>query len=171
MRNVAMNCQSRKARLLPAALVVAVWVACAGTGQAALTVNVTGVVVEGQCEINGGEAINVDFGSNLQARQIDGTSFIKNIEYTVVCENLVSNDLEMQFEGTGASFGDTYLATDREGLGIKLYIDGEAMPLNTWVAFTWPTLPVLQAAPVKDETGEVETGTFSASATLKIQYQ
>ena len=37
-----------------------------------LTVNVTGVVVEGVCEINNGETVHVDFGSNLQARQLDG---------------------------------------------------------------------------------------------------
>ena len=38
--------------------------------RSALTVNVTGVVVEGVCEINNGETVHVDFGSNLQANQI-----------------------------------------------------------------------------------------------------
>lgn len=137
----------------------------------ALTVNVTGVVVEGVCEINNGETIQVDFGNNLQSRQIDGQNFMKAIEYSLVCENLTSNDLEMQFEGTATSFSDDYLATDRKGLGIKLYMDGESMPLNTWMPFTWPEVPVLQAAPIKDDATEVETGVFNASATLKIQYQ
>jgi hypothetical protein len=141
------------------------------TSVRAVTLNVTGVVVEGACYVNDGNTINVDFGNNLQARQIDGSEFMQNIEYTVSCEGLDSNDLEIQFEGTGASFDDGYLATDREGLGIKLYIDGEAMPLNTWFSFTLPTFPVLQAAPVKDDSGDIETGTFSASGTLKIQYQ
>ena len=162
-----MNSQLRNASVVSAVFVVALW--CAGS--AALTVNVTGVVVEGACYVNDGNAINVDFGSNLQARLIDGAEFMQNIEYTVSCEGLDSNDLEMQFEGTGASFDDSYLTTDREGLGIKLYIDGEAMPLNTWFTFTLPALPVLQAAPVKDDSGDIETGTFSASGTLKIQYQ
>ncbi|MFP2693927.1 fimbrial protein [Enterobacter ludwigii] len=151
------------------ALVIALsWVPQAWS---ALTVNVTGVVVEGVCEINNGETIHVDFGSNLQARQIDGTNFMKAIEYTLACEDLISNDLEMQFEGTATSFSGDYLATDREGLGIKLYMNGESMPLNTWVPFTWPEVPVLQAAPVKSDSTEPETGVFSASATLKIQYQ
>ncbi|MGS3629892.1 hypothetical protein ACLFKX_12410 [Enterobacter hormaechei] len=65
----------------------------------------------------------------------------------------------------------THPATDREGLGIKLYMNGESMPLNTWMPFTWPEVPVLQAAPIKDDASTVETGVFSASATLKIQYQ
>lgn len=137
----------------------------------ALTVNVTGVVVEGVCEINNGETVHVDFGSNLQARQIDGENFMKTIDYSLVCEDLTSNDLEMQFEGTATSFNDDYLATDRGGMGIKLYMNGESMPLNTWMPFTWPEVPVLQAAPIKDDATEVETGVFSASATLKIQYQ
>jgi type 1 fimbria pilin len=137
----------------------------------ALTVNVTGVVVEGVCEINNGETIHVDFGSNLQSRLIDGENFMKTIDYSLVCEDLISNDLEMEFEGTATSFSDDYLVTDREGLGIKLYMNGESMPLNTWMPFTWPEVPVLQAAPIKDDAAEVETGVFSASATLKIQYQ
>ncbi|UWX94195.1 fimbrial protein [Enterobacter mori] len=137
----------------------------------ALTVNVTGVVVEGVCEINNGETVHVDFGSNLQARLLDGENFMKAIDYSLVCEELTSNDLEMQFEGTASAFSDDYLATDREGLGIKLYMNGESMPLNTWMPFTWPEVPVLQAAPIKGDATEVETGVFSASATLKIQYQ
>lgn len=137
----------------------------------ALTVNVTGVVVEGVCEINNGETIHVDFGSNLQSRLINGEKFMKTIDYSLVCEDLTSNDLEMEFEGTATSFSDDYLATDREGLGIKLYMNGESMPMNTWMPFTWPEVPVLQAAPIKDDAAEVETGVFSASATLKIQYQ
>ncbi|HED3854283.1 fimbrial protein [Enterobacter soli] len=137
----------------------------------ALTVNVTGVVVEGVCEINNGETIHVDFGSNLQSRLINGENFMKTIDYSLVCEDLTSNDLEMEFEGTATSFSDDYLATDREGLGIKLYMNGESMPMNTWMPFTWPEVPVLQAAPIKDDAAEVETGVFSASATLKIQYQ
>ncbi|AEN63607.1 Fimbrial protein domain-containing protein [Enterobacter soli] len=137
----------------------------------ALTVNVTGVVVEGVCEINNGETIYVDFGSNLQSRLINGENFMKTIDYSLVCEDLTSNDLEMEFEGTATSFSDDYLATDREGLGIKLYMNGESMPMNTWMPFTWPEVPVLQAAPIKDDAAEVETGVFSASATLKIQYQ
>ncbi|MEG9083084.1 fimbrial protein, partial [Escherichia coli] len=59
-----------------------------------LTVNVTGVVVEGVCEINNGETVHVDFGSNLQARQLDGENFMKTIDYSLVCEDLTSNDLE-----------------------------------------------------------------------------
>ncbi|NIF36954.1 fimbrial protein [Enterobacter sp. Tr-810] len=137
----------------------------------ALTVNVTGVVVEGVCEINNGETIYVDFGSNLQSRLINGENFMKTIDYSLVCEDLTSNDLEMEFEGTATSFSDDYLATDREGMGIKLYMNGESMPMNTWMPFTWPEVPVLQAAPIKDDAAEVETGVFSASATLKIQYQ
>lgn len=137
----------------------------------ALTVNVIGVVVEGVCEINNGETVHVDFGSNLQASQLDGEKFMKAIDYSLVCEDLSSNDLEMQFEGTVTPFSDDYLATDSEGLGIKLYMNGESMPLNTWMPFTWPEVPVLQAAPIKDETSTVETGVFTASATLKIQYQ
>jgi type 1 fimbria pilin len=137
----------------------------------ALTVNVTGVVVEGVCEINNGETVHVDFGSNLQARQLDGESFMKTIDYSLACEDLTSNNLEMQFEGTATSFSDDYLATDREGLGIKLYMNGKSMPLNIWMPFTWPEVPVLRAAPIKNNSSEVETGVFSASATLKIQYQ
>lgn len=140
-------------------------------GFAILTVNVTGVIVEGVCEINNGETVHVNFGNNLQASQINGQNFMQTIEYALVCEDLISNDLEMQFEGAATEFSDNYLATDREGLGIKLYMNGQEMPMNTWLPFSWPEIPVLQAAPVKDDNTEIETGVFNASATLKIQYQ
>ncbi|WP_437749983.1 fimbrial protein (plasmid) [Enterobacter mori] len=140
-------------------------------GFAILTVNVTGVIVEGVCEINNGETVHVNFGNNLQASQINGQNFMQTIEYALVCEDLISNDLEMQFEGAATEFSDNYLATDREGLGIKLYMNGQEMPMNTWMPFSWPEIPVLQAAPVKDDNTEIETGVFNASATLKIQYQ
>lgn len=152
-------------------LTVLIALTLASASWSSLTVNVTGVVVEGVCEINNGETIHVDFGNNLQPRLIDGENFMKAIEYSLTCEDLTSNDLEMEFEGIATSFSEDYLATDREGLGIKLYMNGESMPLNTWMPFTWPEVPVLQAAPVKSEATEVETGVFSASATLKIQYQ
>ncbi|EMO9461141.1 fimbrial protein [Raoultella ornithinolytica] len=151
-------------------LTVLIALTLAPASWSSLTVNVTGVVVEGVCEINNGETIHVDFGNNLQPRLIDGENFMKAIEYSLTCEDLTSNDLEMEFEGIATSFSEDYLATDREGLGIKLYMNGESMPLNTWMPFTWPEVPVLQAAPVKSEATEVETGVFSASATLKIQY-
>lgn len=142
-----------------------------GTLHAALTVNITGAVVEGVCEINNGEEIRVDFANNLQRNQIDGLNFIRTLDYALSCEDLTSSDLEMQFEGTAASFNEAYLATDKSDLGIKLYINGDAMPLNTWVPFSWPEIPLLQAAPIKNEAAEPGTGTFSASATIKIQYQ
>lgn len=151
-------------------LTVLIALTLAPASWSSLTVNVTGVVVEGVCEINNGETIHVDFGNNLQPRLIDGENFMKAIEYSLTCEDLTSNDLEMEFEGIATSFSEDYLATDREGLGIKLYMNGESMPINTWMPFTWPEVPVLQAAPVKSEATEVETGVFSASATLKIQY-
>lgn len=138
---------------------------------AALTVNVTGVIVEGICEINNGDTIHVDFGNNIQSKLIDGEHFMQNIDYSLSCEDLISNDLEMQFEGTAVSYNDDYLATDREGLSIKLYMNGKLLPLNTWMPFTWPEVPVLQAVPMKDDATEVENGVFIASATLKIQYQ
>lgn len=138
---------------------------------AALTVNVTGAVVEGVCEINNGEEIRVDFGNNLQRSQIDGLNFMQTLEYSLNCEALTSNDLEMQFAGTAVSFNEAYLATDKTDLGIKLYMNGDAIPLNTWVPFSWPEIPLLQAAPVRNDVSEPETGAFSASATIKIQYQ
>lgn len=153
------------------ALLIALLLVIRPAAWSALTVNVTGTVVEGVCEINNGETVHVNFGNNLQAHQLDGENFMKTINYLLVCEDLTNNDLEMQFEGTAATFSDNYLATDREGLAIKLYMNGKDMPLNVWMPFTWPEVPVLQAAPITDNAFAVETGVFSASATLKIQYQ
>jgi type 1 fimbria pilin len=138
---------------------------------ASLVVNITGMVVEGGCKVNDSQYICVDFGRNLLASQIDGQHFMETLDYSLTCEDLTSNELELQFEGIAADFNDGYLATDKEGLGIKLHMNGEELPLNTWMPFSWPEVPVLQAVPVRNATTELDTGVFSASATIKIQYQ
>lgn len=152
-------------------LVGIIWMGVVPSLNASLVVNITGTVVEGGCKVNDNQDIHVDFGRNLPAGQIDGLHFMKTLDYNLDCEDLTSNELELQFEGIAADFNDGYLATDKKELGIKLYMNSAELPLNTWMPFSWPELPVLQAVPVRSATTELETGIFSASATIKIQYQ
>jgi len=158
-------------KLLNRLISAAVLLLLSSSAWPAMTINVIGIVMEGSCDVNKGETINVDFGNNLQARLLDGNNFLKTIDYSLNCEELSSNALTMQLDGTETSFNENYLATDKKGLGIKLYMNGRSMPVNTWIPFPWPDVPVLQAAPIVNDITEVDTGVFTASATLKIQYE
>ena len=56
-------------------------------------------------------------------------------------------------------------------LGIKLFINGALWPLNNTVNFTYPTLPRMEAVPVKRIGSVLSAGAFSASATVVVALQ
>ena len=56
-------------------------------------------------------------------------------------------------------------------LGVKLFVDGADWPLNTAVKFTYPTLPAVQAVPVKRPGSTLTGGGFTAAATLVVVLQ
>jgi len=161
-----------KATAIPA--ILACFCLLAGTAQAGstsatLTVNVT--VVAEPCVINGDRPIVVDFGDSILTNGVDGSRYIKNVEYSLDCSNASGDDLTMTISGSGAGFDSTVLQANQPALGIKLLSDGNPMPLNHALNFSRNTPPVLQAVPVKDPAGTLTGGPLTASATMKVEYQ
>ena len=140
--------------------------------QAEVGLTIRGVIVAPpSCVINGGSTLNVPFGHDLMTTRIDGVNYKRGVPYTVTCTGHSSDDMTLKLQGTGASFDTTSLSTNNPDLGIRLFINDSVWPLNTLKNFTFPTLPTMQAVPVKNPGSSLTAGAFSASATLVVAQQ
>ncbi|ORM66520.1 hypothetical protein HA45_01130 [Pantoea rodasii] len=123
------------------------------------------------CDLNKGNDITVDFGKGILASTINGKNYERTLSYTLECPATVSKLLKMQFSGTGAAFNSTLLSTNKNNLAIELKYDGAKVPVNDWFNFTYPNQPVLTAVLVRNSTGGISLGSFSATAMLTVEYQ
>ena len=136
---------------------------------AQVTLAIRGVIMAPpSCVINGGSTLNVPFGNALMTTRIDGLNYRRKVPYTVTCTGLPSNGMTLKLQGTGAGFDSAFLSTSNADLGIKLFINGVVWPLNNTVSFTYPTLPSMEAVPVKKSGSVLNAGTFSASASATV---
>ncbi|WP_257644871.1 fimbrial protein [Providencia stuartii] len=140
-----------------------------------LTVKVT--VVEKTCDIYGtdgiGQPITVNMG-DLIIKDIDGISYGKtDIEYFLQCDDALSNPaLKLKFDGprmTGEAAN--VLSTSDPNLGLRLMADNSNLNLATWRNFTYNTKPTLSVIPKGSNTGGINDGQMTASATLSVEYQ
>ncbi|WP_447876619.1 fimbrial protein [Serratia fonticola] len=140
--------------------------------QAIATIKVTvTIVAPPPCVINNNNLIEVNFGNDVMTTRIDGSYKKQPVVYSVACKNAPNNAMKMQIQGTGASFDTEVLQTNKEGFGVALLRNGNRQPINNWVNFTYPNLPILEAVPVKQAGATLSGGAFSAGATMKVEYQ
>ncbi|BEL77371.1 MULTISPECIES: fimbrial protein [Serratia] len=146
--------------------------AAALPAQPAATLNVSVTVLAPlPCVVNGSKPIDVDFGPDVMTTRIDGNNYRTPIDYTLTCNEPANNAMRLQIVGAVAGFDSRLLQTDVDGLGIALLRDGVRLAPNTWQNFTFPTLPKLEAVPMKQAAATLRTGDFSAAATLRVDYQ
>ncbi|ELY3087889.1 fimbrial protein [Klebsiella aerogenes] len=141
----------------------------AGTTSATLTVNVT--VIAEPCTINGGSPVVVNFGDDVLTTGVNGSNYIRDVDYNLACPDATNDDLKMTISGAGAGFDPTVLQGDQPALGIKLLSDGNPMPLNQPLNFNRNTPPHVQAVLVKDPAGTLVAGPMAVSATMTVEYQ
>lgn len=135
-----------------------------------ITISVT-VVDKPHCEVNGNQAIVVDFGDDMFINRVDGNRYLKTVDYALTCKNSRKNAMRMKVTGNATAFNSSALQTSQPDLGIALRANGQALPLNSWLNFTYPDRPLLQAVPVKRANGVLSGGVFNAGATLLVDYQ
>ncbi|HHQ4306355.1 TPA: fimbrial protein [Serratia fonticola] len=129
------------------------------------------IVAPPPCEINNNDLIEVSFGNDVMTTRIDGSYKKRPVVYSIECKNAPNNAMKMQIQGIGAGFDGDVLQTDKDDLGVALLRDGNRQPINTWVNFTYPKLPTFEAVLVKQAGATLSGGTFSAGATMKVEYQ
>jgi len=140
-----------------------------------LTVKVT--VVTQTCDIYGneglGQPISVDMG-DIIIKNIDGKSYGKtDIPYSIECDNTEGNPaLKLKFDGVRmAGQAANVLKTSEKNMGLRLLADDTNLNLATWYYFNYATRPVLSVVPISSGVGGVNNGSFTASATLSLEYE
>jgi len=135
-----------------------------------VTVKVT-VIAPLSCEINGNKPITVDFGNAVETGKVNGTNYLKEVNYDINCKNNTTNALKMKISGQTASFDSKAVNTNNANLGIALYNGNTRIEINEGFNFTWPNKPVLKAVPVKNTSATLKSGGFSGAATMTVDYQ
>lgn len=152
-------------------LLATCWIslAVAGSSQQTITVSMT-VLDPPPCTINGGKAIEVDFGKVI-ADDLDDSDYSRAVNINLSCRGQVKNQLRLQIKGTPARDNKSYLQTNLTNMAIKFTSNGKIVSVNDWLNFNWPYTHELRAAPVMSHANVLTGGAFSASATLYVEYQ
>lgn len=123
------------------------------------------------CKINDDKPIEVNFGNEVVTTRVDGSNYRMAVNYGVTCTGQSSSAMKIQIQGTGAGFDSTVLQADKTDLGIALFNNDKKLALNTWLNFTYPTFPKLEAVPVKKTGATLVAGAFKAGALMIVDYQ
>ncbi|MGK7286081.1 fimbrial protein [Buttiauxella agrestis] len=129
-----------------------------------------GSLVVVQCQVNQDQNVNVQF-NNIGVKKVDGVNFETAIPFTISCNNQGGEDnpaLTLSIKGTVSDFDDNAIATNVDGLAIKIKKNGEDLDFNTDTEITYAPQPTLTAVPVKREGANLTGGTFHATATLVV---
>lgn len=141
-------------------------------GFCALTqnVNIKVKILQATCVVNNNQEIRLHFGDDLITKNIDGSNYRKNIDYTLSCSGSRA-DLKLRLSGDEAEFNANYLQSSMDNLGVAFYADSLLLKNGEWLNFQSSKLPVLSAAPVKADGAQLVGGKFAASAVLQVEYQ
>lgn len=136
----------------------------------ALDIIVNAKVVVPPCTVNNGNVIEVDFGDSVVIPLINGANYRTTIPYSIQCDASAPNALKLQIEGNGATFNSDALQTSEKGLGIIFFQDGQSLAINRKLNVSYTSLPIFEAAPIKEKNEKLNAGEFTAAATLAIYY-
>lgn len=135
-------------------------------------INVELTVLAKPCTINNGNPIDVAFGDGLLTTRVLGRNYRRTVFYTTRC---AAPHLKTGIMGTGASFDTTLLATSNPNLGIQFISASVSQPLNVWHNLNddggSATLLYTEAVLVRKPDAPLTPGPFTASATLRVEYQ
>lgn len=136
-----------------------------------IRINISGyVIAHPPCMINDGKTVEINFGEILST-QVDGSNYKRPINYNASCEQMPINTLNLSVDGNGTFFDENALTTNIPGLGVRILYQNKELKLGQKINFTYPDLPVLEAVPVRDLSTSLTGGDFSATATLRMEYQ
>ncbi|NIG87616.1 MAG: fimbrial protein [Serratia symbiotica] len=156
---------------------VAVFLICAlgnplARGEGGTEVTFSGTVFDPPpCKINGEQTIDFAFGS-LGVKKVDGSSYAVTKTLIFSCDADTLAPLQIAIQGDQLN-GENVLKTDSSNLGIALYngVNGQKISLNQFFYVDRDTRFLLQAIPVKDDSGKpLVGGNFSANATMIFRY-
>ncbi|MDD9339845.1 MAG: fimbrial protein [Providencia heimbachae] len=135
-----------------------------------LYVDVKGEVLAKPCSINNGQAIEIDFGDVMTTRVQD--EFYKEpINYTVSCKDGIQPKLNIFIDGISSAFDQRLLKTSVDNLAVLFKADTSDFPLRNKRSFNFASPIKLDAVLVKKSGTDLPAKSFTATATIKVEYQ
>ncbi|HCM9091641.1 TPA: fimbrial protein [Enterobacter kobei] len=122
------------------------------------------------CTLNDNKTIEVNF-KDVQTTQINGVNYRTPINYSLSCPNGEPALMKLQVLGGVSTFENTALQTSVTGLGIQVQNGNTAIPIGSWINFTYPNIPKLFVVPIRKADVGLPGGAFTSVATLKLEYQ
>lgn len=131
-----------------------------------VTVNFT--VLETPCTVNSGEPISVGFGDEILTTAIAGDLQKQDVAMTFSCAaNNYTGKITI-VPGTISTFDNNAIATNIEGLAIKVNLDSNRVRMNEAHVVDLNKAPDYEAVLLKDPSVTLQPGKFTASATFRL---
>lgn len=135
--------------------------------------NVTVTILSAPCIINNNQVIDIDFGSSIAVTDVASGTYQKPINYTLECNGGdTSPPLKMRISGNAVDFNTNELQTSIDNLAIAFEANGSPYALNSDINFvSADTKPQLNAILTQKPGSRLDTGSFTAGATMTVGYQ
>ena len=142
-------------------------------GMAADNMKFSGTLIEPPpCTINNDGQVDVDFGSRVGVKKVDGVNYLQVMNYRIKCDPSVSaRDMTLEIIGTPADYDAAAVSSNVTDLAIQIKQNGVPFELNKPIPISLTTPPILSAVPVKRVGATLVEGPFEATATLRAVYQ
>lgn len=126
------------------------------------------------CSISEGGPVYVDFG-DVRIKKIVEGKYRETVPLTLKCEDsTLAWQLRLSVRGNAAGFdadNATVVTPEQANLGVKIYQNGQPFKLDEAININSVTLPSIEALLVQRNGVELVEGLFSATATLRAEYQ
>lgn len=142
-------------------------------GLAAENMRLYGTLVEPPaCTINNGSEVDVDFGTRVGVKKVDGVNYLQPMNYKITCDpNANAWAMTLEIVGVSADYDRAAVVTGVTDLAIQIKQNGVPFELNKPIPISLTSPPLLEAVPVKRLGATLTEGPFEATATLKAVYQ
>ncbi|WP_332768598.1 fimbrial protein [Pseudomonas koreensis] len=142
-------------------------------GMAADNMKLFGTLIEPPpCTINDGGQVEVNFGSRVGVKKVDGVHYLQVMNYQIKCDPSASaRDMTLEIMGTPSDYDTAAVTSNVTDLAIQIKQNGKPFELNKPIAISLTSPPTLSAVPVKRVGATLKEGPFEATATLRAAYQ
>ncbi|NIG46428.1 fimbrial protein [Enterobacter sp. Acro-832] len=127
------------------------------------------------CNLNGGNTVHVSFGDKVGIRKVASGVYRQPVLLDLECEdNNLAWQMTLAYTGTPASFDTdnaTVVTAQQAALGVKIYADGQPLPIDKVLRISGDSLPQLEAVLVQKPDIELSEGEFTARASLMVAYE
>ena len=160
-------------KLYAGTLVLLVSATLSAPGMAADNMKFSGTLIEPPpCTINNDGQVDVDFGSRVGAKKVDGVNYLQVINYQIKCDPSVSTrDMTLEIIGAPADYDAAAVTSNVTDLAIQIKQNDVPFELNKPIPIRLNSPPILSAVPVKRVGATLIEGPFEATATLRAVYQ